>query len=110
MSHGIPRSTEGNVVDSDFGEALTMPAFPRVVLPAFLLEDDDFLTAAVADDFAVTFAPLSEGTPVFTVLPSLPSRTSLNSILPPASPTSDGILYVRPASTRNCLPPVLMIA
>src|SRR5436305_273564 len=52
MSHGIPRSTEGNVVDTNFREALPMTALVRVVLPALHLEDDDLFAAAVANDFA----------------------------------------------------------
>src|SRR4051812_16000396 len=50
MCHWIPRSTEGNVVDTNFGESLPMPALARVVFPALLLEDDDFLAAAVANN------------------------------------------------------------
>ena len=52
MCHWIPRSAEGNVVDTDFGEALPMSALARVVLPALLLEDDDLVAATVTDDFA----------------------------------------------------------
>jgi branched-chain amino acid transport system permease protein len=50
------------------------------------------------------------GAPVFTVLPSEPRSTSLNSISPPSSPRSVGNLYVLPGSTRNCRPPVRIIA
>src|SRR4051812_13676555 len=52
MCHSRSRSTEGNVVDADFGEALPMSALARVVLPALLLEDDDLVTAPMTDNFA----------------------------------------------------------
>src|SRR5215510_2508886 len=52
MCHWKPRSTEGNVVDTDFGETLPVTALARVVLPALLLEDDNLLAAAVTDDLA----------------------------------------------------------
>src|SRR5690242_11634769 len=43
-------SAEADVVDANFGEALTMSALARVVLSALVLEDDDLLAAAVLDD------------------------------------------------------------
>jgi hypothetical protein len=53
MSHCIlssPASAERDVVDTDFGEALTMSLLFRVVLPATELEDDDLLAEPVLDD------------------------------------------------------------
>src|SRR5579884_3841778 len=61
MCHCRPRSTEGNVVDTDFGEALAMPTLARVVLSALLLEHDDLLAAAVTQDLAGDLGPAQPG-------------------------------------------------
>src|SRR5436190_11973087 len=59
MSHlSIPRSAEADVVDANFGEALTMSALPRVILSALVLEHDDLVATAVLDDLTGDFGPL----------------------------------------------------
>src|SRR5436190_2064740 len=59
MSHlSIPRSAEADVVDANFGEALTMSALPRVILSALVLEHDDLVATAVLDDLTGDFGTL----------------------------------------------------
>src|SRR5437016_6241719 len=63
------RSAEGNVVDTDFSEALPMTALAGVVLSALLLEDDDFVAAAVPDDFSGDLRAAQGGDAGLDVLP-----------------------------------------
>src|SRR5437764_140512 len=58
---------------------------------------------------AVTFAPSTRGEPTFVASPSVVAKTS-SSTDAPTSFFSAGTRTFAPCSTRNCLPPVLIIA
>jgi hypothetical protein len=62
-------SLSGDTGNLDLGELLTMPVLAPVILPPFLLENDDFATAAVVQDLGGDVGTIDCGCADFYVIP-----------------------------------------